>query len=81
MSQDPTLHGDAKRRFLDLQDSLSIDPAATAVLEALWKEVLVARRSAMYWEHISHAEKGISDRIAKTHVQLQQNYLRLMQEQ
>ncbi|MDX2232833.1 MAG: hypothetical protein NW220_24595 [Leptolyngbyaceae cyanobacterium bins.349] len=81
MAQDLQSHADADRRFLDLEETLSSAPAALAVVEALWKEVLAARRAATYWEQISDVERSMTEKLADNHFQLQQNYLRLMQEQ
>jgi len=81
MAQDLGSHADADRRFLDLEETLSDDAATVAVLNALWKEVLAARRSATYWQQISDVERSMTEKLANTHFQLQQNYLRLMQEQ
>jgi uncharacterized membrane-anchored protein YjiN (DUF445 family) len=81
MAQELKCHADADRRFLDLEETLSDDAATVAVLEALWKEVLAARRSATYWQQISDVERSLTDNLASNHVQLQQNYLRLLQEQ
>ena len=81
MAQNIQSHADADRRFLDLEETLSDDAATVAVLEALWKEVLAARRSALYWQQISDVERALTEKMAGNHFQLQQNYLRLMQEQ
>lgn len=81
MAQTLGTHADADRRFLDLEETLSDDAATIAVLEALWKEVLAARRSANYWEQISDVERSLTENLASNHFQLKQNYLRLLQEQ
>jgi len=81
LSQDLPSHADADRRFLDLEESLAGDPATLAVLEAVWRELLAARRAAIYWNQISDVERSMTDKLADNHFQLQQNYLRLMQEQ
>lgn len=81
MAHDLGSHADADRRFLDLEETLPDDAATVAVLEALWQEVLAARRSATYWQQISDVERSMTEKLADNHFQLQQNYLRLMQEQ
>lgn len=81
MAQDLNSHSDADRRFLDLEETLPNDPATMVVVQALWREVLAARRSATYWEQISDVERSMTESLASNHFQLQQNYLRLMQEQ
>jgi hypothetical protein len=74
-------HAEAERRFLELQTELQTEPATVEVLQRLWKEVLAARRSAAFWEQMSNVEKSMSDGLATDHLRLQQNYLRLIQEQ
>lgn len=81
MAHDLETHAAADRRFLDLLDTLSADPATEKVVEGLWREVLAARRSALYWQQISDVERLMTEKLADNHFQLQQNYLRLMQEQ
>lgn len=81
LAQDLQSHADADRHFLDLEESLTDDAAKTAVLTALWQEVLAARRSAIFWQQISDVERSMTEKMADNHFQLQQNYLRLMQEQ
>jgi hypothetical protein len=81
MSENPALHADAKQLFLELKHSLTVDGATTQVLDILWREVLSSRRSSLFWQQMSDAEKVMSDRLAENHIQLQQNYLRLVQEQ
>ncbi len=75
-------HGSANEAFIQLRDRISATDAETAtLLDLLWTEVLAARRSATFWQEICDVEKQLSDRIAANHLQLRQNYLRLMQEQ
>lgn len=81
LTHDIESHPDADRRFLDLEETLTTDPATGKVLQALWQEVLAARRSAIYWQQISDVERSMTEKLADNHFQLQQNYLRLMQEQ
>ena len=81
LAADPTQHNAAKTAFTQLRQEIT-DPAAVAeLMDALWTEVLVARRSGAFWQQISDAEKGLSDRVTADHVNLQQNHLRLIQEQ
>ena len=81
LAQDPTQQEQASQTFSQLVASVEPSAAAAALLQALWSELLAARRSSAFWQQISDAEKGMSERLAATNVQLQQNYLRLMQEQ
>jgi hypothetical protein len=62
----------------DLQDQ---DLAAVALLEQLWREYISLQRSSLFWQQLSQVEKNLSDRLTESHLQLKQNYLRLMQEQ
>lgn len=75
-------HQEANHSFTQLQSQLATDnPQAAELLELAWNEVLAARRSAAFWERRCGAEREMTDQMAASHVQLQQNYLRLMQEQ
>jgi hypothetical protein len=82
LSRDVSRHTEAEQLFEELRHSVAADnPAAVELLDPLWQEVLAARRSANFWQEISNVEKELSSRMAATHMQLRQNYLRLMQEQ
>ncbi len=54
---------------------------AATLLKQLWKEYLSVQRSAMFYESLSDAEAGLSEKMAKSNIQLKQNYMRLIQEQ
>ena len=56
-------------------------PVAAELLEQLWREYIGSQRSSQFWEQMSEVEKNLSDRMSESHIQLKQNYLRLMQEQ
>lgn len=81
MARDPRLQADAERKFLDLEETLTSQEAAVALVGALWREVLAARRSEAFWQQISDVERSMTERITDDHFQLQRNYLRLMEEQ
>jgi hypothetical protein len=81
LAGNPTQREAAKTAFSQLSAEVTIDPATTELLEALWAEVLSARRSEAFWQQMSDAEKGLSDRVAADHINLQQNHMRLIQEQ
>lgn len=81
LAHNPGQQEQASQNFAQLLGSVEPNSSAAALLEALWNELLAARRSSAFWQQISDAEKGMSERLAATNVQLQQNYLRLMQEQ
>ncbi len=80
LARDITQHQAAIAQFTQLRDSIVHDDAAKALIDGIWAEVLAARRSSAFWQQMSDVEKDVSERLAQNHVQLQQNYLRLMQE-
>lgn len=82
LANDFSRHAEANQAFIDLKDSLAVDhPIAAEMLSLLWHEMLSARRSASFWEQISDIERQLTEQMTASHVQLQQNYLRLVQEQ
>ncbi|HEY9697472.1 MAG TPA: hypothetical protein V6D10_09420 [Trichocoleus sp.] len=82
LAADLSRHAEAKQAFSKLHNELATDhPFAAQMLELAWNEVLAAKRSAGFWERISNAERQMTEQMAASHVQLQQNYLRLIQEQ
>lgn len=80
LARDIHQHQAAIAQFTQLRDSIVQDEAAKALIDGIWAEVLAARRSSAFWQQMSDVEKDVSERLAQNHVQLQQNYLRLMQE-
>ncbi|MGG6293554.1 hypothetical protein ACQ4M4_03935 [Leptolyngbya sp. AN02str] len=82
LARNPKTQTDASEIFAEVQQQLTDHDAVTQELvNRLWKEVVTARRSAAFWEQISDVERTMTEQLAANHVQLQQNYLRLMQEQ
>ena len=82
LAQDVANHQEANSAYAALRDRLqSDDPQAVELFDVMWREVLASRRSAMFWEELCNVEKGLTDRMAESHLQLRQNYLRLIQEQ
>jgi hypothetical protein len=82
LSQNLDNHSAANQAFAQLRDRLLLEnPQAVELVEALWQELLAARRSASFWQQICDVERDLAEKMAENHVQLQQNYLRLMQEQ
>lgn len=81
MAQDPSQRDAATELFIQLRQTISDENALQMLIDLLWGEVLSARRSGAFWQQISDVEKDMSERLAQNHVQLQQNYLRLVQEQ
>jgi hypothetical protein len=79
---DRSCYAEANDAFTQLKDRLATDhPLAAEMLELLWSEMLSARRSASLWEQLSEIERQFTEHMTASHVQLQQNYLRLVQEQ
>ena len=81
LSQEPAQHDEAKRIFAELLTNFEPNPATAELIDTLWNELLAARRSATFWQQISDVEKEMGERLAQNHMQLQQNHLRLIQEQ
>lgn len=75
-------HPDAHHQFqawvADLQMN---EPELAALMEQLWQAYMASQRSAHFWQRRTQMEQRLSDRLSQHHAQLQQNYLRLMQEQ
>lgn len=75
-------YAEANRAFIQLNEQFAVDqPVAAEMLRLLWAEMLSARRSASFWEQISDIERQFTEEMTASHVQLQQNYLRLVEEQ
>ena len=81
LARNPTQQEEARQSMTQLLSQIEPVTAAAAVIDALWNELLTARRSTAFWEQISDAEKEMGDRLTQDNIRLQQNYLRLMQEQ
>ena len=72
----------AKVQFEALLAQVSADsPAIAPLLKQLWKEYLSVQRSATFYESLSDAEKGLSESLVESTIQLKRNYMRLIQEQ
>ncbi len=72
----------AEVAFEQLRDRASADrDDASALINLLWKELLAARHSASFWHKVADVEKEISERLAASHAQLQQNHISLVAEQ
>ncbi|MBD0335383.1 MAG: hypothetical protein ICV62_07840 [Cyanobacteria bacterium Co-bin13] len=81
-AQSVNAHQDAQVTFDRLhQDLEAQNPQAADLLAILWREYLGAQRSATFWKELCQVEKHLSERLSESHLQLKQNYLRLMQEQ
>jgi hypothetical protein len=75
-------HEEATALFQELRDQISGDQCQTAeLLNSLWEELLRIQRSAILWQQSCTLERELSERMASSHYQLHQNYLRLLQEQ
>ncbi|MEM6839636.1 MAG: hypothetical protein AAF609_22705 [Cyanobacteria bacterium P01_C01_bin.120] len=75
-------HEQAHAAFNEALDAVrSHDPQTAAMLQMLWREYVTTQRSATFWQELCQVEKHLSERITESHMQLRQNYQRLMQEQ
>jgi len=81
LAQEIKQQAEATEQFTSILGQVSQTPETAELLTLLWNEVLSARRSAAFWQQMSDIEKNMTDKLAANHFQLQQNYLRLMQEQ
>ncbi|MEM7771159.1 MAG: hypothetical protein AAGA75_25965 [Cyanobacteria bacterium P01_E01_bin.6] len=75
-------HSEAEECYVQLRDRLvDKDSDVAVVMDLMWKELLSGRRSACFWEGMCDAEQKLNESLAENHIQLRQNYMRLMQEQ
>ena len=82
LAQDVKTQEQAHAAFNTLYDDLrGHDPEIAEMMQMLWREYVASRRSAAFWQELCQVEKHLSERITESHIQLRQNYLRLMQEQ
>ncbi|MDX2215145.1 MAG: hypothetical protein SFY66_17800 [Oculatellaceae cyanobacterium bins.114] len=82
LTSDLSRHDEATEAFLKLVNTLDVENSAVAELvNILWNELLSAQRSATVWEQVCTIERELTDRLTLSNFQLQQNYLRLVQEQ
>ncbi len=82
LAQKVQQHPEAHQAFQQVLAELEAEsPLAAKLLEQLWREYIGTQRSSIFWEQLSEVEKNLSDRLSASHIQLKQNYLRLMQEQ
>ncbi|PSR18873.1 hypothetical protein C8255_05265 [filamentous cyanobacterium CCP3] len=82
LAQDVQQHPQAHQAFQDMLADLKTQSPETAdLLAQLWQEYISSKRSSVFWEQLSEVEKNLSDRMSESHMQLKQNYLRLIQEQ
>lgn len=82
LAQDGTSPEQAHATFNEVFETVrEADPQTAAMLQMLWREYVTTQRSANFWQELCQVEKHLSERITESHIQLRQNYLRLMQEQ
>jgi hypothetical protein len=82
LAQDVHSQAEAHQAFNDLyEDIRGENPQLATMLQMLWREYVTTQRSAAFWQELCQVEKHLSERITESHIQLRQNYLRLMQEQ
>jgi uncharacterized NAD(P)/FAD-binding protein YdhS len=82
LSQDIKTQTEAHQAFNEVYEAVRANhPQMATMLQMLWREYVTTQRSAAFWQELCQVEKHLSDRITESHVQLRQNYLRLMHEQ
>lgn len=82
LAHDVKTQAEAHATFNTLYEDIRADhPEMAAMLQTLWREYVTTQRSAAFWQELCQVEKHLSERITESHIQLRQNYLRLMQEQ
>jgi len=82
LAKDSDSYDQATEQFEALLSQIEADnPTATPLLRQLWKEFISGRRAAAFWETMSDAERGLSEKMTASTIQLKQNYMRLIQEQ
>ncbi|NER78165.1 MAG: hypothetical protein F6K42_01040 [Leptolyngbya sp. SIO1D8] len=82
LAQNVETQSEAHAAFHELYETLRCDnPELASMVHMLWREYVASQRSITFWQELCQVEKHLSERITENHVQLRQNYLRLMQEQ
>ncbi|MFE4106075.1 hypothetical protein [Almyronema epifaneia] len=82
LAKDPDNSQQAQAQFQAICQQLAASESEAAdLLQMLWKEYVATQRSATFWQEMCQVEKHLSERISENHIQLKQNYLRLMREQ
>ncbi|MEB3268814.1 MAG: hypothetical protein VKJ09_09760 [Leptolyngbya sp.] len=82
LAQSVEKQAEAHEVFHELHESVRTEnPEYAAMLQLLWRDYVAAQRSAAFWQELCQVEKHLSERITESHIQLKQNYMRLMQEQ
>lgn len=82
MAQKPETQEEAHAAFSELYETVqSRHPEVAAMLQMMWREYVASQRSATFWQELCQVEKHLSERITENHLQLRQNYLRLVREQ
>lgn len=82
LAQDTEKHTEAHAAFNALYETVRAEnPQMATMLQMLWREYVTNQRSATFWQELCQVEKHLTERITESHIQLRQNYLRLMQEQ
>ena len=75
-------YGQASSQFEAIAAQVAVEsPEASQLLKQLWKEYISVQRSAVFYESLSEAEAGLSEKMAESTIQLKRNYMRLVQEQ
>ncbi|NET08708.1 MAG: hypothetical protein F6K09_09450 [Merismopedia sp. SIO2A8] len=75
-------HEQADQMYQALRDRLVVEqPDAVELMDMMWKTLVASYQSAALWEKLCQSEQQLTDRMVESHVQLQQSYYRLVQEQ
>lgn len=82
LAQSASTQNDAHAVFNQLyEDVRYANPELATMLQMLWREYVASQRSVAFWQELCQVEKHLSERITENHLQLRQNYQRLIQEQ
>ena len=82
LAKDGKNYDAATEQFSAIASQVENDsPDAAILLKQLWEEYVSVQRSATFYESLSDAEAGLSEKMAQSNIQLKQNYMRLIQEQ
>ncbi|WP_346291153.1 hypothetical protein [Sphaerothrix gracilis] len=82
LAKDPANGQQAQAQFQVAYEQLAASqPEAAELMQMMWKEYVSTQRSATFWQEMCQVEKHLSERISENHIQLKQNYLRLIREQ
>lgn len=80
--QDANAQQAAHAAFQQVYEGIRADnPEFATMLQILWREYVASQRSVTFWQELCQVEKHLSERITENHLQLRQNYRRLIEDQ